>query len=196
MKIYLLRHGHRGKGKDQDVLTKIGKEQARRTALYFKDKQIEKIICGSYNRAKDTAKLILEELDCPIEYTNEINEQMLGIYEGTSGKDWKEAIKKSGLSEKKFRPQEGENREDAYNRAISFFNKLKKIKENNLLIVSHAGFISDLITLFLKFPEKKSVHFKTSFCAISFFEIDENFNVKNYKLGEITHLAKKEFPRD
>jgi len=189
MKIYLLRHAQRGHGEKQDTLTEIGKEQVKRTAEFFKKIQLNKIICGTKNRAKETLQPILKSQGDYVEYTLDVNEQELGIFEGKSGKEFKEAIKNSGLSEEEFRPERGENRKDAYERAKGFYEKLKKENAKNLLVVSHAGFISDLITLLLGLQENENIHFKTGFCAVSSFELDENFKVKNFCIGELKHLA-------
>lgn len=189
MKVYLLRHGQRGHGERQDSLTEIGKEQARRTAEFFKTIKLDKIICGSKKRTKETLKPILRYQECSVEYTQNVNEQELGIFEGKSSREFKYAIGNSGLSEDEFRPEGGENRKDAYERAKRFYEKLKKENAKNLLIVSHGGFISDLITLFLSLPEEESVHFKTGFCSISYFDLDENFKVRDFFIGELKHLA-------
>jgi len=189
MKIYLLRHGQRGHGEKQDTLTDVGKEQARRTAEFFKKIKLNKIICGSKNRAKETLRPILKYQECFVEYTRAINEQELGVFEGKSAKEFKEAIENSGLSEEEFRPEGGENRKDAFNRAKKFYMKLQKEKVENLLVVSHSGFISDLITQILGLPEDENIHFKTGFCSISYFESDKNFKVKDFFIGELKHLA-------
>jgi len=189
MKIYLLRHAQRGHGEKQDIVTEIGKEQSKRTAKFFKNIKFDKIICGAKDRAKETLQPILNYQKCEIEYTPEVNERELGIFEGKSGKEWKEAVEKSGLSEEEFKPENGENRIDAYNRAKKFYKKLCKEKAKNVLIVSHAGFISDIITLLLNLPEHENVHFKTGFCSISYFEMDETFKAKDFFIGELKHLA-------
>jgi len=192
MKLYFLRHGHRSFGKKQDTLTTIGKEQAKRTVKFFSNIKINKIICGTSNRAKKTAIPIIKRLGYKATYTNYVNEQSLGIFEGKSKKDWKEAVKLSGLPEDEFRPKGGENRQDAYERAKKFVNMLKKEKAENILIISHAGFISDAITLLLNLPKEESAHFKTGFCAISYFELNDKFKVRDFYIGNLTHLAKKD----
>ena len=190
MKIYLLRHAHRGYGEEQDSLTEIGLEQSRRTAEFFCYIKLDKIICSNKNRVRETAKQIMERMNCAVEYTSEINEQELGIFEGRSGKELQEAVKNSGLPEKDFRPEGGENREDVYNRTVKFYKMLKKEKVDSILIVSHAGFISDLIALLLELPESENVHFKTGFCAISYFELDKEFKVRDFYIGDLTHFGK------
>lgn len=190
MKLYLVRHGHRGYGEEQDTLTDIGNEQAKRIAKFFSNIKIDKIICSSSNRTRKTAEPILKKLNCKIEYTNQVNEQKLGVFEGKSGKEWKTAVEASGLSEEEFRPEEGENRKDAYERAKKFVEKLKIEKAENLLVISHGGFISDVITLLLNLLEKESIHFKTGFSAISYFKLDKGLNVEDFYIGDLTPLGK------
>jgi len=190
MKLYLLRHGERGHGPEQDTLTKVGLEQARITAPHFKNIKIDKIISASLNRGKKTAEEVLKVVRCEIEYTKEVNEQSLGDLEGKTGSEYREALNKSGLDSKEFRPNNGENRYDAYERAKIFFEKLKKEAVSSILIVSHSGFISDLITLLLRKPMEESKNFKTQFCAISYFDLDEDFNVKEYSVNDVSHLSK------
>jgi len=189
MKIYLLRHGQRGHGNQQDILTEIGKEQARRTAEFLKNIKFDKVICGAKNRARNTLKPLLTYCNCEIEYTNEVNERELGVFEGKSSKEWGAALEEAGFSEEEFRPENGENRKDVLDRVKRFYDRLKKESVNNLLVVSHAGFISDLITFLLNLPEYENIHFKTGFCALSYFELDSDFKVIDFSIGELKHLA-------
>ena len=191
MKLYLLRHGHRGNGVNQDSLTSIGEEQAKRTAAHFERINIDKVICADNNRARETANDIIKLKKCLVEYTSEVNEQSLGTLQGKSGEEYRKALKESESDENGFRPFGGESRLDAYARAERFFEKLKKEDSQTILIVSHAGFISDLITLILDIPMSESVHFKTQFCSISYFDLDINFKPKNLFINDITHLAEE-----
>jgi len=188
MKLYLLRHGKRGHGPEQDVLTPEGIKQAEKTAEYLKKLNVNKVFCGTSNRARKTAEPFLKMFKGLVEFTSEVNEQSLGIFEGKSEREWEEAVKKSGLSEKEFRPRGGENRDDAYNRAKKFWEKLKKEKSKKILVVSHSRFISDLCTVILKEPKEKSKLYKSDNCAITFFEFDKDFNVKSYCINKTDYL--------
>ena len=189
MKLYLLRHGKRGYGEEQDTLMPEGIKQAKKTAEYLVSLGIDKVICGSSNRTRKTAEPFLKKFKGKIEFTSDVNEQSLGVLEGKSGKEWKEAIEKSGLNEEEFRPKGGENREDVYNRAKKFWEKLKKEKYDKILVISHSGFISDLCTIILKEPKENNKLYKSENCAITFFEFDENFNVINYCINDTSHLS-------
>lgn len=188
MKLYLLRHGDRGNGIEQDTLTQLGIEQARRTGKYFASIKIDKIISGTLERIKYTASEIINCVNCPVEYTGLLNEQSLGILQGMPASFYKEALNKSGLSKEEFRPEKGENSHDAYNRAIKFVNILKNY-DGNILIISSSGVISNIITILLSMPIEENVNFKVNFCSISYFEINHGI-VKDFYINNITHLAK------
>lgn len=189
MKLYFLRHSERGHGPEQDTLTPTGIEQAKKSAKYLRNIKIDKIISGSSQRARRTAEEIIKLIpNCPVEYTSEINEQSLGVLQGKSGKEYEEALTKSGKSPDDFRPENGENRTDAYKRAKNFVNKLKKETAESILIISHSGFISDVCTILLNLPMGESKNFKTDFCAITYFELDKGFKVKRYFVNCTNHL--------
>jgi broad specificity phosphatase PhoE len=190
MEIIFLRHGHRGNGPNQDTLTEIGIEQAKRTSSFLRETKFDKIICGTSKRARDTLEFACEEKS-NMEYNAIVNEQSLGVLEGKSGREFEKARLDSGLSEEEFRPISGENRFDAYQRAKQFYDLLKKEKPlSKILVVSHAGFISDMVTLLLGLKEKENVHFKTGFCSITRFLLDDEFRVKEFSIGHLEHLAK------
>lgn len=185
MKLYLIRHAERGHGAKQDTLTKEGLLQAKKLAEYLKNLKINKIICGTTNRAKKTAKPIIHYFDnVEIEYTNEISEQNLGELQGKTANEWRDVVIKSGLSEEEFKPKGGENIVDAYQRAKKFVEKLKSEKEKNILIFSHSGFISNILTILLKKSQEENINYKTDFCTLTYLELDKNFNVLKFKFNK------------
>ena len=144
---------------------------------------------GSKKRTADTLQQIFDYQKCNVEYTSLVNERELSIFEGKSEKEWKGAIENSDLSEDDFKPVNEENRGEAFDRAEKFYKLLKKEKVKNLLIVSHTGFISDLIIILLNLPAHENINFKISFCAINYFNLDKNFKVKDFYMGELKHLT-------
>jgi broad specificity phosphatase PhoE len=188
MKLYLLRHGQRGHGPEMDTLVPEGIKQSEKTAEYLKKLKIDKVICGDSNRARKTAEPFLKDFKGKVEYTPEVNEQDMGIFQGKSKSEWDEAVKKSGLSEKEFRPESGESSFDAYERARKFIESLKKEKAENILVVSHSGFISDVSTILLNKAKDENINYKMQFCAITCFELDKDFIVKTYCINSTSHL--------
>jgi len=191
MKLYLLRHGQRGHGPEIDALTLEGIKQSEKTTEYLKKLKIDKIICGDSNRARKTLEPFLKLFHGQIEYTSEVNEQNMGIFQGKSKTEWEQAVKKSGLTEAEFRPKGGESSFDAYKRAKKFVERLKSEKAENILVVSHSGFISDVSTILLNKPQSENINYKMHFCAITVFELDnsnKSLKVKSYCVNYTSYL--------
>jgi len=188
MELYLLRHAERGHGKKRDILTKTGTSQALNAAKVLGKIKFDKIICGTKKRAKDTLKPLLKYQRYSVCYTPLVNEQEMGDLEFVSKKTWKKEVEKSELPEKEFRPKNGENRRDAYFRAKKFYNVLAKQKLKKVLVVSHSGFISDLMGLLLKSPLKENFKIKVDFCEIIYLNLRRDVfkhilvkDIKRYK---------------
>jgi len=150
MKIYLLRHAERGHGKEQDTLTEKGILQSDELKERLKGYKIDKIFCSVSNRTKMTIKPFLEKFYGEVVYTPELEEMRLGILQGKTGQEFRDALAKSGLSKEDFRPEGGENKEDFEKRIKNFIRILKKEVAENILICTHAG----VIRLFLKYLSK------------------------------------------
>lgn len=188
MKLYLLRHGERGNGIEQDTLTKLGIEQSKISGKYFETIEIDRIISGTLERIKNTTQEIINYVNCSVEYSDLLNEQSLGVLQGKSASAYKEALAKSCLSKDEFRSEKGENSYDAYNRAVKFVDNLKNCN-SSILVVSSSGVISNIVTILLSMPMEKNINFKVNFCSISYFEVDKGI-VKDFYIDNITHLAK------
>ena len=188
MKIYIVRHGERGIGVSNDILTEKGLQQTKKTSEFFKDKKIDKIFSSSYNRAKQTAIEIQKTIGCEIEFTELLNEPSLGIFESKPVKEWKEAFKESGQTIEQYRPPSGENRYDAYTRAKQFIKKIKSENSEEIIIVSHGGLISDLISLLHQEPIEASNKYKTNFCSITTIQLNEDKNIEHADINNKTHL--------
>ncbi len=181
MKLYLLRHAERGHGEEQDLLTLRGIEQSKEIVTYLKTLNIDKIICANTKRAIKTIEPFLKNFSGNTEYTSLINEQEMGELKGKSGENYREAIKKSGLDKKKFKPNNGENSYDLIKRARKFLDNLKTEKTEKILISTHAGFIRAIIILFLNLPEEQ---LKFDFASITSISLDKNLKVINYELNK------------
>ena len=147
MKIYLLRHAERGHGEEQDTLTDKGLLQAKELKEKLKKLNIEKIYCSSSYRTKKTIEPFLEEFNGEVIYTPRLEEMRLGVLQGKTASEFREALSKSRLSKDEFRPEGGENLSDFENRVSEFIEELKKEKNKIILISTHAG----VIRMFFKF---------------------------------------------
>ena len=151
MKIYLVRHAKRGHGEEQDTLTGEGFVQARELKERLKNLRFGKIYCSNSNRCRDTIKPFLEDSNIEIEYTQELEEKRLGILQGKTGQEFRDALERSGLEKDKFRPEGGENLEDFETRVKKFISFLKENETKDVLIITHVG----VIRLFKKLIEKR-----------------------------------------
>ncbi len=181
MKLYLLRHAERVYGKEQDTLTFEGIKQSKEIVSSLKNLEIDKIICADTKRAIKTIEPFLKNNSIDTEYTNSVNEQEMGKLAGKSGAEYREAIQKSGLDKKRFRPEGGENYYDLIERAKKVLERLKREKAENILISTHAGFIRAITMLILSLPEEQ---LKFDFASLTIIELDKNFNVIKYGLNK------------
>ena len=65
---------------------------------------------------------------------------------------------------------------------------LEKEAIGTVLIISHSGFISNIATIYLGLPIEENKNFKSDPCGINYFELDDNFKVKNYYINYTNHL--------
>ena len=141
--IYFVRHGETESNvrgvfagqKDDSILTKKGKEQAKTTAQNIKSQisNINRIICSPLIRTVETAQIIAKEIGFDsnkIEIDNHIIEHDTGSMTGAPF---------AGVSSIELTTAEGaENSEKFCDRIYSFFKELSK-KPETILVVSHGA---------------------------------------------------------
>jgi broad specificity phosphatase PhoE len=181
MKLYLLRHAERGHGKEQDTLTETGIEQSKSIVSSLEKLGINKIICADTERAIKTIEPFLDKFHGEIEYTDLVVEQKMGKLAGKSGQEYRDALEKSGLDKKEFRPEGGENYYDLIERAKKFLKGLKNEKTENILVSTHAGFIRAIIVSLLKLPEEE---LKFDFVSITSIEFNKDFKIINSEINK------------
>lgn len=189
MKIYLVRHGQSEANvnegySDENALTETGHEQARRTAEFFKNKNISKIYCSDTLRTIETANKISRVTNKDIEYSKRLRE----IY--------KEVFNKMTISEKdsnsvSFRPEKKENCKDAYKRISEFIEKFKKetSPDDNVVIVAHGASIVLFIISLLDLSLEEIRYIGMKNCSISTVHLDENKNLQDLKINDLTHMV-------
>ncbi len=197
MKLYLVRHAQSMKnaykgGHSDSKLSEVGKEQARRLGVYFKNKKIDIIYCSTLVRAKDTLNEIKKYLpEIKIIYTNKIIEQKMGVYDKVKN-DWRafsDAAEKSGKQFHLFKPKNGESLLDVYKRARKFYRFLlsnKKIK--NILVIGHGIFTTFLIFNALNLDVTEGKYYSLSNASVSILEINKNNKVIDFHVNDYKHL--------
>lgn len=180
MKLYLVRHGERGRYDKFDTLTWLGREQSKRLGPYFKNKKIDIVYCSPQKRAKDTLKYIKPYLKnkVPIKISEQVRQQSAPEEVG------EEVIKKLKLKiDTDF---------ELDKRVQKFLEFLKKNHlKDNVLILTHKQFILSAICRLLNLPPTEKIMMnKIHSASVTYFELDSKFGVKDFRIGDITHLAK------
>ena len=154
MVIYFVRHGkddenYRG-GWSKLPLIEEGKEQVSKLAIYLEKNigefNIQKIISSDLKRAKQTAEIINENLNLPIEYTKRLREIDNGDIAGMLNSEVEKRF--PGIYYKSLKINErypgGESPIEFYNRIIKDFEDILEENKNigNLMIITHSGVIN------------------------------------------------------
>lgn len=170
MKIFLIRHGKSDaheENRRQSPASPLGQEgirQAHAASRRMAKEQIDVILSSKWDRAKQTASIISQKLEIPIElfegiHEKEQNPSLYGV-EMTSkiqARYQKESDNAQDNLDWKFEGQ-GESMRELIKRAADFMNHLKKHhKRHTVLAVSHGLFIRSVVILALlgeKYDEK------------------------------------------
>lgn len=145
MQIYLVRHGQTEEnatgviqGWNPGTLTPLGIEQAERLARRLKAIRFDAIYSSDSRRAADTAQIITQFQDSPIQFTEQLRERHMGIFQGRDFEEFHKAQSQSGLSDKDFKPEGGESLEELRLRATTFVQSLRELHlHQTILLVAH-----------------------------------------------------------
>jgi len=147
-RLILVRHGESEGNRDRtftqhvDVpLTELGREQARaageRIAKLFKP---TRIFASPYQRARNTAEIIGERVNLPVEIEPDLREQSFGVF---AGKPYESMLSDAAFHEGprwSWRPKEGESLVDVYERAVPAFERIARAwVGHDVVVVSHGG---------------------------------------------------------
>lgn len=199
MRLILVRHGETVENKKKIIqgflnttLSKIGIQQAKKAAKKLKDEKIDFAYSSDLDRAKQTAKKILEfHPETKLILKKELREQNKGIYEGKPIGMLYRDLDNSKKQFNHFKPKGGESMIELGKRSIKFYNKLvKNHLGKTVLIISHGGTIRSLLMSLNKEPEsnyKKYIHGNTAITILEVSE-DKKHNIKLLACNQ--HLEK------
>ena len=173
MKFYFVRHGESEANVLREFsnsgvkhpLTKKGVEQARTLAYELRDKPFAMIYSSPVLRAMQTAHILADPTNAPVEVTEALREWSVGIYEGTTGPERWELHRQvqeewyfHGKPESKM--PEGENLLEVQNRFIPFIEALveeHRDSDQNILCVAHGGLYLAMLPILFKNVKYASV---------------------------------------
>ncbi len=189
--VYFVRHGNKEKSESYDhyynetlhimdePLSEKGKGDAQKIAEYFKDIPIKKIIVSQYKRTYETAAPAAKDKKISITIDARVNEINNGELRNMSDgeiiskypKLWNDFMSHS----RDVRFPNGESGEEVKKRQDSFLSDIESERED-ILVVSHDGFIRLLMCNILGLPVYMRYKFKTDMGALSALEYDEEDN--------------------
>ena len=199
MKIIIARHGQTNENKDavnsgqesEVLLNETGKDQAKRLADFLRKENITFAYVSPQARAVETAEHILKHHpSAKVVTSHYLKEQNLGILEGKKD-EWKKLKKESKDPFHLMKPEGGESYQDLQKRAGDFLGGIVvNHKDDNVLVVSHAGTIGMILLDILKKPitkENYEIHRpeNTAFTVLEFSD-DNSLHVRF--LNDTRHL--------
>lgn len=169
MKIYFARHGRTNYNDlelcnaDPSVdvhITPRGEEQAKELADRLKDVRIEHIFISELKRTQQTAAIVNEFHNVPIEVAPLLNDHRSG-FEGKSAKLLMEALDKA---ENRWTAHfnDGESIEDMKKRVATFLDELKTKPYDTVLIVTSQWIIQAALTIIKNISNEEAWSYEVS----------------------------------
>ena len=170
MKLYVIRHGQtdwnvagKCQGRTDIELNSTGIEQAKKAKTQLKDYKIDLIICSPLKRARKTAEIINEAIDCKIISDERIIERNCGNIEGTTKEEWPSIVNEDidiinnyNLNWNKLKVETIQN---VCNRVWNLLDEIEeKYKDKNILLVTHGGTCRAINAYFNGIGEDGHVH--------------------------------------
>lgn len=179
MELWIVRHGQT-EGNVQGVmmgggcdypLTEEGVRQAESLRDNLVDKDFDKILCSSNQRAKDTLEIALSK-SYNVQYEDRLKEKSYGNFTNVKKSDVDESV----LAEMEgdpynFRFEGGESFADVVVRSGEFLSDLIKQDYDRVLIITHQNVIRALIANMLNL-EEEVLEMEFSNCSVTRIEYD------------------------
>ena len=194
---YLIRHGLKVSEAGDPGLTELGKEQARKTAEWLKDKNISKIISSTYKRTRETAEIINKTLNVGIKFDDRLRERMnLGSIPNQTLEEFLKKWEYSNLH-RDFKPEAGISSSQSGKDAFNVISEIStSLPNSNIAVITHGGVICDLLRnnfsddelrkLKSDFSEKLDKLIKE--CSVTtLIKNNNNFSLK--EIGVVHHLV-------
>jgi broad specificity phosphatase PhoE len=196
MRLILVRHGETEanitkiiQGHTQGELNQKGLEQAGKVAERLKGEHFDVIISSDLKRAKQTAEAINKFHSMEIIFSKQVRERHCGVYENGPSSKYLDDRDKSGVSPTEFRPEGGESHADLRERVKKFFNSIfPQYKGKTVLIVSHGGFLNQLVGLLLNKDVAWSREFWHDNTGITIIDVKDGGNHEARLVNCTKHL--------
>lgn len=158
--IYFVRHGqtdwnllNKCQGLVDIPINKTGEEQAKQVKESLKNVNIDLCLCSPLLRARQTFKIIFDREPKKEEIDQRLIERDLGEFEGKTRNEFD--FKAFNNLDNDGNYKSAEDISSVLDRAKSLYHELEKVKDKNVLLISHGGFGVVFCSLFLKNKEIK-----------------------------------------
>ena len=204
-RLFLIRHGQsagnaegRFGGHGPTPLSDLGREQAEKTAKVLAKEGINAIYSSDLLRAVQTAEPLAKLLDLPINASEAFRERHVGVLEGLTFDESKQAFPKDyyALVNRNIHHviTEGESYRQLLRRITAKLNDvLRSHSGERIAVYSHTGAICFLILHLLGAIHrgtKQTPWIITSNCGINRFELRGPHNVRVLALNDTRHLVR------
>ena len=204
-RLYLIRHGQsagnaegRFGGHGPTPLSRLGEEQAEKTAKLLAKEGLDVIYSSDLLRAVQTADPAARLLDLPVNITEAFRERHVGVLEGLTFDESKRAFPNDyyALVNRNIHHviTDGESYRHLLRRSTAKLHEiLREHTGGRIAIFSHTGAICFLTLHLLGAIDrhtKQTPWIITSNCGINRFEIRGRRNIRVLALNDTRHLAK------
>ncbi len=167
MKIYLIRHGettgdieNRFGGDYEDHLTPKGENQARELGQLLKDKNIEIVLHSPRIRAVETAKIVSEIINAPLEEIHSLRERNnYGILTGLTKTEAEEKFPEDFAKIQKDKTYHAVTNSESYDelkeRVVKAFDEISKRHNQVIAVITHGGVIGSIAREIFGHPQIK-----------------------------------------
>lgn len=183
LKLYIVRHGKTLfnekrliQGCCDSPLTAEGIQQAKKLHNELKNIPFHACYVSPMHRAIETATTIIQDRDIPLFINNNLKEFNFGSIEGDSEDKLKDIYPiMQGLTVDNF---DGETMQEFTKRILKGLDEIHKDHKNgNILIVTHSGVITALLSTISNLPKNDIVHIKN--CSVTQLEWNYGWKLCN-----------------
>ena len=130
---------------DEALLTERGRAQARAVGNALRRQEFDAILSSDLSRALETAEILAELLELPVETSPALRERSFGLFEGRPLKELtpsRSGIEGGRVVDDLAHPEEGESLRELLERSGQLIEALRISRPNErLLLVTHGGTI-------------------------------------------------------
>jgi broad specificity phosphatase PhoE len=155
-----------------EPISQVGQEQAKKLVAYFEDKGISKIYVSAYIRTGQTIAPVAGRLNLSPVVDERLNELDNGLFERATEEELREKfpaeLQALRARQAGFRFPEGETGEEGLQRVVDFMEE-KRVQhaDENIIIVAHDGLIRLLMCHVTNMPVTGRWNFIVDFCGIT-----------------------------